>query len=219
MTFPLEELLKRTVNPGLKTLGFRHTGRTYRLGAKRENQCAINIQASTDAGTPGRIFYVWALVLPRAYAAFTTRNDQSGTPDDPPINLALMSNRLRAPREVSQVRVDYLGRERVEPTRWYYDDEAQSIRCGSALVQSVADLFPMLERLRTPEGVVEHFDLPHAEQGPFPEKGPMAPTTRAIILSELGQTPRLAAVIDEVRAAGHDDVADWVEARANAIDK
>lgn len=216
MTFPLQELLRRTVNPGLKELGFRRTGRTYRLGAKGENQSTISIQASTDAGTPGRIFYVWVSVIPSAYVAYSTRNLESGVPEDPPYDRALMSRRLKAPREVSQVRTNISGHEIVEPTRWYYDDEMQSMRCGSLLVQTVAGLLPMLNSLRSPEAIIHHYDLPVEAQGPLPKNGPMAPMTQAVLLSDLGFTPRLESLIDEVRSEGYDEIADWVEARACA---
>lgn len=216
MAFPLDNLLRQSVNPGLRQLGFRRTGRTYRLGAKCENQCTISIQASTDAGTPGRIFYVWVSVIPFAYVAYSTRNSESGVPDDPPYDRALLSRRLKAPREVSQVRTDNSGREIVEPTRWYYDDEIQSMRCGSLLVETVAGLLPMLERLRTPDAIIDHYDLPVELQGPLPKNGPMAPMTQAVILSDLGPSPRLESLISEVRADGYDEIADWVEARASA---
>lgn len=207
-------MLRYSVNPRLKELGFRRTGRTYRLGAKDENQSTITIQAGSSASRTERTFYVWVSVIPRAYVAFRTRFDPSGTPDDPAIRFALVSERLDAPREVCQVRVDYFGQEQVMADRWCFGTEQQAARCGSLLVEAVVDLLPILETLRSPEALVEHYDLPSEMVGPLPKKGPMASTTRAIILSDLGRTPLLETLLRDVRAGGYDEVADWVEARS-----
>jgi hypothetical protein len=70
----IESFLREHVDSGLKKMGLRQTGRVYRLGAKRESQGFLFIQASDASTALCSVFYVGIGVLPRPFIEYMWRN-------------------------------------------------------------------------------------------------------------------------------------------------
>lgn len=221
---PMELMLREHVNPAMKQMGFRKTGRYYRLGRKGQNQSAIWLQTSIGSWMTGAsIFYVSCALMPRCMYDFQLFQDPDfEVPDDPTDINRFEEVRLQSPEDIRLRTWSALGATNNPPPsdEWSFTDAESAGRCGEALVAAIRPIQPLLDRLRDPRELIAFYELPRAEQAPFRVGRPLHRYYKASLLADLLPAGELVAQIDQLRQPGEpqkmSEFADWILARARA---
>ena len=199
--------------PALKAIGFRRTGRTYRLGPKGHDQGLINLQGSSGSALGVSIFYVNLAVMPRIWVEFSAWMTNSVPKDDPDEVLGVLRNRLLAPIDVAaRSRGDSLTG--VPSQQWKFSDNEEAEHCGRLLTMLVArDVAPLLDELRDPVRLLDFVARPASERGVLRQIEPGPEVLTAVLLADSGPLERVDNALEKLRRQGIDRVVEWVEMR------
>ena len=206
-------MLAPEFRPAVKALGFRRTGRTYRLGAKGQDQGVINLQGSSGSGFGATIFYVNLALMPRIWLEFGSWFSNSALKDDPDEVFGVLRNRLLAPIDVAaRSRGDSLTG--IPSQQWRFSNDEEAEHCGRRLTMLVErDVAPLLDELRDPVKLLDFVVRPEAERGVFREIEPGPEVLTAVLLADSGPSERVDSALKKLRLQGIDRVVEWVEMR------
>jgi Domain of unknown function (DUF4304) len=124
----LDAMLAEHVAPVLRPLGFRKTGRTYRLAAPNGTQGLINFQSFSTSFTRASFFVNVDVVVEahRGWMAFALNVDLT---KQPAIGQGFWRDGIWPPEDVE----DRFGEYRSH--LWYFDDDEGAARCGRHLTR------------------------------------------------------------------------------------
>lgn len=216
MANPLDRMLAREFGPMLTSHGFRTTGRTYRLGGKREAQGILTIQAGSGSALGTTIFYVNLALLPKVWYDFAGWYSGQALGPDPAEVEGVLRNRLLAPVDVAALAP---GQRLTSPSeQWTFTGDEQGEHCGRRLTMLVErDVVPLLDELRDPDTLVDFLFRPEPERGPLRRILPIRPLLVAVLLADSGPSDRLGDAIGRLRAMPDGArTLEWVEQRMSA---
>ena len=203
-------------NIAMKELGFRRTGRTYRLGAKGESQGLVNLQGSSGSGGSTTLFYVNLNVIPKAWNEFAAWSRGKDVVGDPDYTVGVLRNRLPSPIDVAYRYVAGDGNTSIVRQQWSFSDEDEAEHCGRRLTMIIErDVAPLFAQLKDDtHQLLDFFSRPAGERGVLPRLGTRPSTLAAVLLADRGPSAELDRAVDELsNHKGGEEVLRWVHMR------
>ena len=207
-------------NSAMKKLGFRRTGRTYRLGAKGESQGLVNLQGSSGSGGGNTVFYVNLNIVPKAWKEFAAWSTGKDVVEDPDYTGGVLRNRLLAPADVAFRYMTGDRSTRIFEQQWSFSGQDEAEHCGRRLTMIVErDVAPLFARLRdSPQEIIDFFSKPQAERGVLPRLGTQPSILAAVLLADHGPSAALDRAVEELRnTKAGEKILEWVHLRSTGI--
>lgn len=219
MARAIDSMVSLGFNAAMKELGFRRTGRTYRLGAKGESQGLVNLQGSSGSGGGTTLFYVNLNIVPKAWNEFEAWSQGKEIVGDPDYMGGVLRNRLPAPIDIAFRYIAGDGNTSIVRQQWSFSDEDEAEHCGRRLTMLVErDVAPLFAQLKDdPHQLIDFFSRPADERGVLPRLGTGRSILAAVLLAGHGPSAELDGVVAELgRTGGNEKVLGWVDLRQKA---